>query len=89
MAGRPDIGRSYAGIDPRLAAVVELRFFGGLNVEETAEALHISRATAARDWSAVEPSIFGTLVERANAWTAWWQANGARYSRDRKAFAAA
>jgi DNA-directed RNA polymerase specialized sigma24 family protein len=30
--------------------VIELRFFGGLNVEETAEALHVSPRTVMRDW---------------------------------------
>jgi RNA polymerase sigma factor (TIGR02999 family) len=37
-------------INPRKSRVVELRFFGGLSVEETAEALGISRETALRDW---------------------------------------
>ncbi len=36
--------------DPRAAKVVEMRFFGGLSVEETAEALRISPRTAAREW---------------------------------------
>lgn len=36
--------------DPRARQVVELRFFGGLSVEETAEALGISAATVKRDW---------------------------------------
>jgi RNA polymerase sigma factor (TIGR02999 family) len=36
--------------DPRLGQVVELRFFGGLNVEETAEVLGVSAATVMRDW---------------------------------------
>src|SRR5512142_2451724 len=40
-----------AAIDPRQARIVELRFFGGLNVEETAAALEISAATVKRDWS--------------------------------------
>ncbi len=38
-------------IDEQQARVVELRFFSGLSLEETAEALKISRATAARDWA--------------------------------------
>jgi RNA polymerase sigma factor (TIGR02999 family) len=42
--------RSMAEIDPRKARVVELRFFGGMTVEETAEALHISPETVNRDW---------------------------------------
>jgi RNA polymerase sigma factor (TIGR02999 family) len=38
-------------IDARQARVVECRFFGGLNLEETAEALAISPATVSRDWT--------------------------------------
>ncbi|MGH9436181.1 MAG: sigma-70 family RNA polymerase sigma factor [Terriglobia bacterium] len=37
-------------LDPRKGKVVELRFFGGLSVEETAEALKISPKTVLRDW---------------------------------------
>ncbi len=37
-------------VDPRKSQVVELRFFGGLSVQETAEALHISPETVMRDW---------------------------------------
>ena len=37
-------------LDPRKAQIVELRFFGGLNVNETAEVLKISRDTVIRDW---------------------------------------
>src|SRR5262249_21325961 len=37
-------------VDPRKARVVELRFFGGLTVEETAEILRISPDTVLRDW---------------------------------------
>jgi RNA polymerase sigma-70 factor, ECF subfamily len=38
-------------LDPRKVQVVELRFFGGLSVEETAEVLKISPVTVMRDWS--------------------------------------
>ncbi|MBL8178062.1 MAG: sigma-70 family RNA polymerase sigma factor [Bryobacterales bacterium] len=38
-----------AKLDPRKAKVVELRYFGGLSVEETAEALHVSVATVGRE----------------------------------------
>ncbi len=38
-------------LDEQQTRVVELRYFSGLSLEETAEALHISRATAARDWA--------------------------------------
>ena len=37
--------------DPRKATVVELRFFGGLSVEETAEVLKVSADTVGRDWN--------------------------------------
>jgi RNA polymerase sigma factor (TIGR02999 family) len=39
-----------AKLDPRQARVVELRFFGGLSIEETAEVLAVSSATVKRDW---------------------------------------
>ena len=38
------------GLDPRLARIVEMRFFGGLSVEETARALATSERTVKRDW---------------------------------------
>lgn len=40
-----------AALDPRQAQLVELRFFGGLSIEETAEVMHIGTATAKRSWS--------------------------------------
>jgi len=43
--------QALAGIDPRKAQVVELRFFGGLSVEETAHVLKVSPPTVMRDWS--------------------------------------
>jgi RNA polymerase sigma factor (TIGR02999 family) len=42
---------ALAKVDPRKSQVVELRFFGGLSVEETAEALHVSTDTVTRDWN--------------------------------------
>jgi RNA polymerase sigma factor (TIGR02999 family) len=42
--------REFARIDERKSQVVELRFFGGLSVEETAEVLKISPETVMRDW---------------------------------------
>ncbi len=43
--------KALAHIDPRKAQVVELRFFGGLNFDETAEVLQLSAVTVSRDWS--------------------------------------
>ena len=45
-----DALKALAGIDPRKAKVVELRFFGGLSEEEAAEVLKVSRNTVKRDW---------------------------------------
>ena len=39
-----------AAVDPRKSQVVELRFFGGLNIEETAEVLNLSAITVQREW---------------------------------------
>ena len=41
---------ALAAIDSRKSQVVEMRFFGGLSLEETAEALQVSRDTVKRDW---------------------------------------
>ena len=41
---------SLETLDPRQARIVELRFFGGLSVEETAEATGTSTATVKREW---------------------------------------
>lgn len=46
-----------AALDQQQARVVELRFFGGLNVEETAEVLRISERTVKRDWSVAKAWI--------------------------------
>jgi RNA polymerase sigma factor (TIGR02999 family) len=43
--------RRLAAEDPQAARIVELRFFGGLDVDETAAALSISRRTVLRDWA--------------------------------------
>jgi len=42
---------SLAGVDPRKSRIVELRFFGGLSIEETAEVLALSPGTVMRDWT--------------------------------------
>lgn len=47
--------------DPRKRALVELRFFGGLELAEAAEALGVSTATAKRDWSFTRAWLFDRL----------------------------
>jgi RNA polymerase sigma factor (TIGR02999 family) len=54
-----------SGIDPRQAEIVELRFFGGLSVTETAEALEISEKTVKRDWSVARAWLRGELDQAA------------------------
>lgn len=45
-----DALEALARVDVRKSRVIEMRFFGGLSVEETAEALHVSPQTVMRDW---------------------------------------
>jgi RNA polymerase sigma-70 factor (ECF subfamily) len=51
-------------IDQRKSRVVELRFFGGLRVEETAAVLEISEETVKRDWRAAKAWLFRELTQR-------------------------
>jgi RNA polymerase sigma factor (TIGR02999 family) len=53
--------KRLAAIDPRQSRVVELRFFGGLSGEETAELLGISLKTVKRDWSLAKAWLHGEL----------------------------
>ena len=50
-----------ATLDPRKVQVVELRYFGGLSLEETAESLGISLMTVRRDWRAAKAWLFKRL----------------------------
>ena len=61
---------SLSEFDPRKGRVVELRYFGGLSVEETAEVMEISPETAKRDWKMAKAWLFGELTgkrERTNS----------------------
>jgi RNA polymerase sigma factor (TIGR02999 family) len=51
--------------EPRQARVVECRFFGGLNIDETAEALGVSPATVSRDWTIARAWLHAELAESA------------------------
>ncbi|MFZ1927557.1 MAG: sigma-70 family RNA polymerase sigma factor [Candidatus Sulfotelmatobacter sp.] len=53
-----DALHALARIDSRKARVVELRFFGGLSVEETAEVLRVSAVTVMRDWSTARAWLY-------------------------------
>ena len=50
-----------AALDPRRSRVVELRYFGGLSVEETAEVLNISPETVMRDWKRAKAWLYTEL----------------------------
>jgi RNA polymerase sigma factor (TIGR02999 family) len=50
-----------AKVDPRKAQIVELRFFGGLSVEETAEVVKVSCDTVMRDWKLARDWLLSEL----------------------------
>ena len=53
--------------DPRKARVVELRFFGGMSMEETAEAVGVSLRTAQNDWTFARAWLYRALTEGRRA----------------------
>src|ERR1700692_1695131 len=57
-----EVLESLSKIDVRKGRVVELRYFGGLSVEETAEVLGVSPETVKRDWKMAKAWLFGELT---------------------------
>ncbi len=57
-----DAMNALARLDPRKVQVVEMRFFGGLSVEETAEVLKVSTVTVKRDWRAARTWLYRELT---------------------------
>ena len=57
---------SLAEVDQRKSLVVEMRFFGGLSVEETAEVLKVSPDTVARDWRLAKAWLLREMSGKAN-----------------------
>ena len=55
-----------AGFDPQLARIVELRFFGGLSIEEAADAIAASTATVKRSWSMARAWLKRELSEESS-----------------------
>jgi RNA polymerase sigma factor (TIGR02999 family) len=53
-----DALRDLGAVDPRKSQIVELRFFGGLSVEETASVLRISPRTVMREWSYAQAWLY-------------------------------
>jgi RNA polymerase sigma factor (TIGR02999 family) len=60
-----DALNALAAIDARKARIVELRFFGGLSVEETAEVVKVSPETVLRDWKLARSWLLAELSDRA------------------------
>lgn len=61
-----DALKALAAVDERKSKVVELKFFGGLNVEETAEVLRVSSDTVMRDWKLAKIWLLRELSRRAS-----------------------
>ena len=62
MVALDDAMNALARIDARKVQVVEMRFFGGLSVEETAEVLKVSPVTVLRDWSTAKAWLYRELT---------------------------
>lgn len=58
-----DALNALATVDPRKARVVELRFFGGLTVQETAEVLKVSSDTVLRDWRLAKVWLYSEITK--------------------------
>jgi RNA polymerase sigma factor (TIGR02999 family) len=59
-----DCLRTLSGIDPQQARVVELRYFAGLTVEETAEVMHVSPTTVKREWRLARAWLHREIAKR-------------------------
>jgi RNA polymerase sigma-70 factor (ECF subfamily) len=57
-----DAMNALGRLDPRKVQVVEMRFFGGLSVDETAEVLKVSPVTVMRDWSTAKAWLYRELA---------------------------
>lgn len=60
-----DAMKQLALLDARQCKIVELRFFGGLSIEETAEVVDISQATAKREWATARVWLHRTITRGA------------------------
>jgi len=61
-----DVLKTLETLDRRQSQVIELRFFGGLSLEETAEVLKVSVGTVRRDWSLARAWLFRELHKKDN-----------------------
>ena len=58
-----DVLKKFAVFDPQQSRIVELRFFGGLTIEETAEVLNLSPATIKREWKTAKAWLYHELAK--------------------------
>jgi DNA-directed RNA polymerase specialized sigma24 family protein len=58
---------ALSAFDPGKCRLVELRFFVGLNVEDTAEMLGVSPATVKREWAVAKAWLYNDMSKRADA----------------------
>jgi RNA polymerase sigma factor (sigma-70 family) len=56
--------RKLEKLDPQQGRIIELRFFSGLSIEDTANVLGISPATVKRDWAAARAWLFREVAAR-------------------------
>jgi RNA polymerase sigma factor (sigma-70 family) len=57
-----DALNTLESLDSRKSQIIELRFFGGLTIEETAEALKISTKTVAREWRSAKAWLYQEMT---------------------------
>ncbi|MGA2216889.1 MAG: sigma-70 family RNA polymerase sigma factor [Terracidiphilus sp.] len=65
MIAVDDALQKLKALDPRQEQIVEMRFFGGLTVEETAEVLGVSTRTIEREWTVARAWLYAQLKEHA------------------------
>lgn len=58
---------TLSAVDPRKAKMIELRFFGGLSVQETAEVLHVAPDTVKRDWKLAKAWLWREMRKGSDA----------------------
>jgi len=56
--------KALAEFDPQKSRIVELRFFGGLSIEETAEVLGIGTATVIRQWKLAKAWLYNEVSKK-------------------------
>ena len=66
IAALDDALQGLAIYDPRKSRIVELRFFGGLTVEETAEVLNVAPITVMREWNKAKAWLYAELSRGTN-----------------------